>query len=514
MHNMGDNGYFCSTCKDNSTSEFVPWAKDIISGLNIPIGKNIPLSAKVLDNLFVFLKRYIEKYGHNTLNSNDWEKIFYLANKANLAKGSIDYLHYLQKNKVHQHTSNLLEEIQNNVDARNYMKEQYPNLSNYQDIPFDIDVVSNYNNEQSGFTITISPSDDFLNYAKNKYPDMKQIWDTMKMTPHHKGVLAYARCAYDDRGIIVINNLQRDADFDNYISRMEKENNSSKSNKDAAKWFDSMTKNWDVFLLHLIKSMAIKEDISAFMTTFDQQKGKWSNLPVHKSKKSYKEVPESMGFSLDKHDKADDLLESRTPRRLPMYQIAIDRGMNWYKIAQTQVEETQYIGSAPISRDRHLNYTDIGHKMVESDILWIWRNNELLTYRGSWIDTHENVWQNYNRNDIIDIQGRYEISTGYISIYCNSRSGQLPERLLYELERVFPDSTKAFIFSKSLDSIKTSSIISFETGSFKKKSGELLMNWYKLSNKDAFLQNERQLADYVKQFGFVFSHHGGRHHDD
>lgn len=38
------------------------------------------------------------------------------------------------------------------------------------------------------------------------------------------------------------------------------------------------------------------------------------------------------------------------------------------------------------------------------------------------------------------------------------------------------------------------------------------MNWYKLAKNEGFLENERELADYLKQFGFDFSHHGGRHH--
>lgn len=38
------------------------------------------------------------------------------------------------------------------------------------------------------------------------------------------------------------------------------------------------------------------------------------------------------------------------------------------------------------------------------------------------------------------------------------------------------------------------------------------MNWYKLAKNEIFLQNERQLAEYLKQHDFIFSYHGGRHH--
>ena len=78
-------------------------------------------------------------------------------------------------------------------------------LKFYKDFPFDIDVVESYSKEKQGFTITITPSDSFFDYAEKKYPQIRKIWETMKNTPHHSGVLAYARWAYEGGDMIVIN---------------------------------------------------------------------------------------------------------------------------------------------------------------------------------------------------------------------------------------------------------------------------------------------------------------------
>ena len=332
MHYREDEGYICKTCYEEQAGKHIEWASDVISKLNIPIGKNYPTNRQALDNIYQFMDRYINKYKNekNVLTEKEWERIYYLAKKSRLPESSFEYLEGLKEGLTEESTvSNILEDIKNNINAQDYIKNKYPGIKNFNDLPFDINVEENYIADLHGFTITITPSDKFLERAEKSKPGITKIWNIMSKTPHHPGTLAYARCAYDEGDSIVINNLQRDADFENYKSKAEYYGKEGKDfyQKDieAAKWLDNKTKYWNVFLLDLLKSFGISEDKNVFLTTFDQQKDKWGNLPVHKSKKTYQEVPEQMGMPLEEHD-VPDLVERSTLYRSPMYQVA-----NWYK---------------------------------------------------------------------------------------------------------------------------------------------------------------------------------------
>jgi hypothetical protein len=330
---MENEGFACKECYEEGSDKQQEWAENIISQLNIPIGKNYPISKKDLSNLNNFLDRYLGKFGSNTLNHKEWGRIIHLAKKSRLSEGAMEYLHFIETNwdNAPKNGADINEDIENNIEAQDYMKQSYPNISSYKDIPFDIDVVSNFNKNKQGFTITITPSKKFFEYAKNKYPNIETVWDKMSYTPHHNGVLAYARCAYEGGDSLVINNLQRDADLDNYNNRSYR---TDLSNKKAAEWLNNTTKNWDTFLLDLLKSIGISEDISVYLTTFDQQKNKWGNLPIHKSKKTYQKVPEIMGFPLEEDHNADTLMEDGGMYNEPMYQIAENKMKNWYKKAK------------------------------------------------------------------------------------------------------------------------------------------------------------------------------------
>jgi len=337
MHYIEDSGFICDECYKNENSERIKWAENTISKLDIPVGKNNPVSGKVLNNLDEFLREYIKKYGNEDLREG-YEKLLHVAKKRGLTSEAIYYLEVMGQSNYK--VQDILNDIDGNLAAQNYMKGQYPNLKNYQNLPFDIDVVNNYNKSKQGFTITITPSDEFFDYAEKKYPQIRDVWQYMSDTPHHDGVLAYARCAYEGGNNLVINNLQRDADFDNYIS---KRSNSGQIAKETAKWLNSQTKQWDVFLLNLIKAMAISEDINAYLTTFDQQKSKWRNLPIYKSKKTYEEIPGRMGFELkDTENEVDSLVEDRSAWGDKMYQLANDRIGNWYKKAQINGGKVKY----------------------------------------------------------------------------------------------------------------------------------------------------------------------------
>jgi hypothetical protein len=336
MHYLEDEGSVCSDCYKNMSSGRIEWAEDTISDLDIPVGKNYPVSKKSLDTLNNFLSRYIKKYGDKELNLQEWGRLTHLSKKSGLPEGALEYLDFIgesydskKDSYSHDNISDILKDIENNIEAQDYMKEQYPNLSSYKDLPFDIDVVDNYSHKKQGFTITITPSKSFFDYAEKKYPGIRNVWDKMSRTPHHSDVLAYARCAYEGGDALVINNLQRDADFENYLSSA---GGYSGERAETAKWLDTQTKQWNVFLLNLVRAMAISKDISAYLTTFDQQKEKWGNLPIHKSTKTYKEVPEQMGFELSDADNASGLVEDGSYYNEEMYQLAKDMG-NWFKKA-------------------------------------------------------------------------------------------------------------------------------------------------------------------------------------
>ena len=341
MHWREDEGMICSDCHQDLGEKSTDWAKEQITNLDILVGKNLPISPKVLSSLSTFLERYVEKYGNNVLNNKEWGRLSYLSKKSGLPQGAIEYLDFIEKTYVPESDSyasenvqDILGDINNNIEAQGYMKEQYPNLKSYQDLPFDIKVMSSYSNDMPGFTIGITPSKDFFDFAEKKYPNIKNIWDKMGQTPHHNGTLAYARCAFDMGNNLVINNLQRDADYDNFISQSFR--GANEEDKIAAKWLDITTKNWDSFLLNLVKTMCISKNINAYLTTFDQQKSKWGNLPIHKSRKTYEEVPERMGFPLSDPEYGASGLVERGGYG-DMYQVANNIGMNWFKRAQNEL---------------------------------------------------------------------------------------------------------------------------------------------------------------------------------
>lgn len=440
-----DEGTICSDCYKNIGEESEKWAEEQISNLNIPVGKNLPLSEKVLNNLLNFLEGYIKKYGDNELNYKEWGRLNHLAKKSGLPNGAIEYLDsigesYNPGNDSYSHNTiiDILDSVDNNIEAQNYMKEQYPNIKSYQDLPFDIEVLSNYSSSNKpGFTIGITPSDEFFDYAEKKYPNIKRVWDKMKYTPHHSGTLAYARCAYEMGDSLVINNLQRDADYDNFVG-----NSSDPKSHEAAKYIDKMTKDWDIFLLNLIKSICISKNINAYLTTFDQQKQKWGNLPIHKSKKTYEEVPERMGFPLTDSEQTSHMVEDYSDA--DMYQIANDVGTNWFKKAQL---------NDPIKE--HPNYTDIAHgEGSDGDILWI---SDLSGNNFHRADTEDYEHHGLAYDVGLNIQtgvikGRYDSAKNVVSISIDPTIAtirELPNRLINRLYREFGNNITIIDYSKN-----------------------------------------------------------------
>jgi len=388
MYYIEDEGNICENCYKNENDERIKWAKETISKLDIPVGKNNPISAKALNNLDEFLRRYIRKYGDEDLQDG-YKKLLHVAKKSGLTLEAIYYLEVMGQSNYK--VQDILNDIDDSLDAQKYMKEQYPNLKNYQNLPFDINIVKNYNESKQGFTITITPSDEFFDYAEKKYPNIKEVWEYMNDTPHHKGVLAYARCAYQGGNSLVINNLQRDADYDNYMNRRS---NPGQSEIETAKWLNNQTKHWDIFLLNLVKAMAISEDISAYLTTFDQQRSKWRNLPVYKSKRTYEKVPENMGFKLNDPDNNETygLIENGASYNEDMYQLANNRIGNWYKIAQFENLSIGEISQQyDILQKKYLEFLYRENSLSEKEKIEMKETGDRLNLAGKIYKEHLNI---------------------------------------------------------------------------------------------------------------------------
>ena len=328
MEDMGTR--VCESCIDKRTDQSIQWAEETIKKIDIPIGNSLPFSKKELTILYNFTKKYIDKYGNKTFNEREWSRFNYLAQKSRLPEICFEYLQGFANIKRERgeegdiffaSTSVLLEELSNVVSAQNYIEKKYPNIKNYIDVPYEVNVEQSYKQGIPGFTITITPSKEFFEYAQNKFKDIDihYAWSHISNTPHHPGTLAYARCGFDGE-TLVINNLQRDVDYDYLMTGRV-----SLINRDIfsefVRWMDKATKYWDVFLIDIIKSLCIAEDIKGYITTFDQQKNKWGLLPIHKAKKTYEKVPELMDLDLEDH-KAGHLTEDGVSIDEEMYRVA------------------------------------------------------------------------------------------------------------------------------------------------------------------------------------------------
>lgn len=331
MQYIEDSGrMICELCINKRTNQSIQWAEETIKKINIPTGSSLPFSKKELNILHDFTKKYIDKYGNKIFDEKEWGRFNYLAKKARLPEICFEYLQGFANIKKERgeegniffaSTSVLLEELSNVVSAQNYIEKKYPNIKNYIDVPYEIDVTQSYKQGIPGFSITITPSQDFFEYAQNKFKDIdiNDAWNKISNTPHHPGTLAYARCGFDGEKL-VINNLQRDADYDYLMTGRVSLLHRNKLSE-FVRWMDKATKYWDVFLIDIIKAICMAGDIKGYITTFDQQKRKWGLLPIHKAKKTYEKVPELMDLDLEDH-KAEHLTEDGVSMDEEMYRVA------------------------------------------------------------------------------------------------------------------------------------------------------------------------------------------------
>jgi len=319
-------GLVCRECIYEISGDYKEWANETIKEIDTPTGSSLPFSKQELSSLYNFTNKYIEKYGDRIFYDKEWGRFNYLARKARLPEICFNFLEEFARIKELEDKEGetfyatprvLLEDLSDIIDSQKYIEQKYPQIKNYIDIPYDIDIEDNYDMSVLGFTVTITPSKEFFEYAQNKFEDIDvyKAWNIMSGTPHHPGTLAYARCGFDEN-TLVVNNLQRDADSDFLLDK-----GYGTEYLEFAKWMDKSTKYWDVFLLDIIKSMCKKRNIEGYLTTFDQQKARWGRLPIHKARKTYEKVPKLMGFDLEESD-ADYITECPVSIDGEMYRIA------------------------------------------------------------------------------------------------------------------------------------------------------------------------------------------------
>jgi hypothetical protein len=121
------------------------------------------------------------------------------------------------------------DEISGTVKANEYIKKEYPNIKGYIHVPYNIEILVPNKKDIPSFVVGIIPKDSFFEYAQTLFPDINVLKavSLFYKTPHHKGQLAYARCAVmGDQ--LMINNLQRDVDYD-FFMNLSKFNDDFKS---------------------------------------------------------------------------------------------------------------------------------------------------------------------------------------------------------------------------------------------------------------------------------------------
>jgi len=280
----------------------------------IGVGKTLPVDPRLVQSVRMFLEQF-SKGKDKSLNDGGDVALWERAAKARLNPEQFAFLGTIMRNK--SGTQGLVGEVDETLGVGAAMAKSYPNVKGFRDFPAEFKVVESYFDDPPGFTLTITPSEEFFSFARRLYPNVDKVWRSMSDTPHHPRSLAYARCSWDMGGSLVINNLQRDADSDNYEAR------GSMEGLEAAQFIDRATKSWDVMLLHAVRDFCSQKGIRGYLTTFEQQADKWGRLPKHKSKRTYDDTPAAMGMPQEDPDRqAQDLLERNTPEDVPMSRVA------------------------------------------------------------------------------------------------------------------------------------------------------------------------------------------------
>jgi hypothetical protein len=173
------------------------------------------------------------------------------------------------------------------------------------DVTFDV-VAPRDTEKVRSFVVVMRPSKEMIENAKLIFGDPGKIaWDMMSSrgTYHFSGAIAYARIGNND-GEWVIDNLQKDADIFNFGKQRDSLNSSytpevAEEVEKAAKWWEKQTKNWAAQMLLVLREFAKKSGAELYLTTFEQQKEKWSTLP-ERNKDIYDKLPKELSIMRQK----------------------------------------------------------------------------------------------------------------------------------------------------------------------------------------------------------------------
>ena len=297
----------------------------------VSAGNTLPMSSKQLSSLYSAVDTYISKFGNIEFTYPVNVQKFQKKISAGINQEGQTYLAALINSPSAQSASDILAIITQGINVQGDMEDKY-GIDNYTDVPYEVEVIRSYSNQDKGFTFGLNIEKSFFEYGETMFPNILSIWEVMSNTPHHNKYLAYARCAYDDdTNQLMINNLQRDADFDNWKSAAFEP---TPKDTECAKWIHKMTKGWDVFLIDIVSSTCKEMGLAGYITTFETQKMRWGRLPKHKSKATYDNVPASMGFHHE--EGADQLQEGRGD--YSAWRIA-----SWYGRAMTKESKVSII---------------------------------------------------------------------------------------------------------------------------------------------------------------------------
>ena len=349
-YTVANEEIYCEDCAPENENDFMQLERD----LNNAVGDSpaegpsmyIPLNKASLDKILNMLNPIFKKYnkpGARTLSPkvsrnveamidrikiNDDEKEFIKA----FLFSPIDEQNILQMVKLRLliNYSEEMNSVLQNITDKYLISSKTKRLKKYRPMSVSFDVIeprdpAKYNS----FVVIMNPTDDMIRASKDIFGLIGPIaFDLMSGIEgwgavHHDGSIAYARIGNID-GEWVIENLQRDADYQNFLRAFTRSNKyynetyNSEMHK-AAKWWDKQTSNWATQLIFAIMELAKTSGVRLYLTPFYVQKNKWGSIP-EKSRDVYDGIPSELAYARKekvKEQKDDDMelsLSTSLPR--------------------------------------------------------------------------------------------------------------------------------------------------------------------------------------------------------
>lgn len=258
------------------------------------------------------------------------ESIERQAIKAGLSTELKNFLMTTAKSESFSTMEELIGKLSRQINTEKYYKETYPNIKKMNNLPLDVKIVEEHDRDMSSFTITIKPTQSFIDYSEVFFPGTGALaYKKLSSGGHHSGSMAYARIGYDkNTDSFVINNLQTDADLQK-LTREGELSEALKPLEPAIRWWLKQFENWPAQLLDIVHNFGEQIDKPVYLTDFDMQKNKWDRIP-ERNRDIYDKIPQLMGF--DK-EKVDMNVETLGKDRYEMYRVAREIRLRKMKIS-------------------------------------------------------------------------------------------------------------------------------------------------------------------------------------